>query len=144
MAGAYSYDPGKLSERGKDLMRFELGDTMVEGKEKTCALTDEEYTAILEMHKNWKRAKLACLETIFRRFSYEVDTQTGPLSLQFGNRAKLWQEEYEKLKASVAQNCLSAAAISAQGNECERPYFYTGMAGTETRSIRCSLCSTGP
>ncbi len=112
-------------------MRFELGDTMAEGKEKTCALTDEEYTAILEMHKNWKRAKLACLETIFRRFSYEVDTQTGPLSLQFGNRAKLWQEEYEKLKASVAQNCLSAAAISAQGNECERPYFYTGMMSTE-------------
>ena len=72
MAGAYSYDPGKLSERGKDLMRFELGDTMVEGKEKTCALTDEEYTAILEMHKNWKRAKLACLETIFRRFSMRL------------------------------------------------------------------------
>ena len=78
MAGTYSYDPGKLSERGKDLMRFELGDTMVEGKEKTCALTDEEYTAMLKMNKSWKRAKLACLEAIFRRFSYEVDTQTGP------------------------------------------------------------------
>lgn len=112
-------------------MRFELGDTMVEGKEKTCALTDEEYTAILEMNKSWKRAKLACLEAIFRRFSYEADTQTGPLSLQFGNRAKLWQEEYEKLKASVSQNCLSAAAISAQGNESKKPYFYTGMMSTE-------------
>ena len=131
MAGMYNYDPGKLSERGKDLMRFELGDTMVEGKEKTCALTDEEYDAILKMHKSWKRAKLACLEAIFRRFSYEVDTQTGPLSLQFGNRAKLWQEEYEKLKASVSQNCLSAAAISGQGYECGKPYFYTGMMSTE-------------
>ena len=89
MAGAYSYDPGKLSERGKDLMRFELGDTMVEGKEKTCALTDEEYTAILEMNKSWKRAKLACLEAIFRRFSYEVDTQTGPLSLQSYGRKNM-------------------------------------------------------
>ena len=40
MAGTYSYDPAKLEEDGKDLMRFQLGDTMVEGKEKTCALTD--------------------------------------------------------------------------------------------------------
>ena len=32
MAGNYSYDPKKLEEKGMDLMRFELGDTMVEGK----------------------------------------------------------------------------------------------------------------
>ena len=72
MAGAYTYDPSKLSDRGKDLMRFELGDTMVEGREKTSALSDEEYEALLEMNKNWKRAKLACIESIFRRFSYEL------------------------------------------------------------------------
>lgn len=124
MAGMYNYDPGKLSERGKDLMRFELGDTMVEGKEKTCALTDEEYDAILKMHKSWKRAKLACLEAIFRRFSYEVDTQTGPLSLQFGNRAKLWQEEYEKLKARYLRTAFLLRYF-AQGDECGKPYFYT-------------------
>ena len=49
MAGTYSYDPAKLEEEGKDFMRFQLGDTMVEGKEKTCALTDEEYNAILKL-----------------------------------------------------------------------------------------------
>ena len=38
----YSYDPSNLKENGVDLMRFELGDTMVDGKEKTCALCDEE------------------------------------------------------------------------------------------------------
>lgn len=65
MAGTYSYDPAKLEEEGMDLMRFQLGDTMVEGKEKTCALTDEEYNAILKMYSNWKRAKLACIESIF-------------------------------------------------------------------------------
>lgn len=127
MAGAYSYDPGKLSERGKDLMRFELGDTMVEGKEKTCALSDEEYEAILEMNPVWKRAKLACIESIFRRFSYEPDTATGPLAFQFGARAKLWQEEYEKLKKELSASSLSAAAISAQGSCGKPPYFYTGM-----------------
>ena len=104
MAGTYSYDPAKLEEEGKDFMRFQLGDTMVEGKEKTCALTDEEYNAILKMHSNWKRAKLACIESIFRRFSYEPDTATGPLSFQFGARAKLWREEYEKLKKDLSKS----------------------------------------
>lgn len=131
MVGKYNYDPAKLAEHGKDLMRFELGDTMVEGKEKTCALTDEEYEAILGMHQNWKRAKLACIESIFRRFSYEPDTQTGPLSLQFGARAKLWQEEYEKLKSSLSKGAISATAIHVQGDACGRPYFYTGMMSTE-------------
>ena len=43
----YTYDPSKIQENGKDRMRFELGDTMVEGEAETCALSDEEYTAIL-------------------------------------------------------------------------------------------------
>ena len=42
MSATYAYDPSKLAERGKDLMRFELGDTMVEGGQDTCALCDEE------------------------------------------------------------------------------------------------------
>ena len=56
----YTYDPAKISENGKDRMRFELGDTMVDGGSETTALTDEEITAILGMYPNrWKRAKLA-------------------------------------------------------------------------------------
>ena len=30
--GTYSYDPTKIGERGKDRMRFELGDTEVGGE----------------------------------------------------------------------------------------------------------------
>ena len=41
MSATYEYDPSKLSEHGKDLMRFQLGDTMVEGKEATCAPVSE-------------------------------------------------------------------------------------------------------
>lgn len=40
--GAYTYEPGNITEFGKDRMRFELGDTMVEGLADTTALTDEE------------------------------------------------------------------------------------------------------
>lgn len=47
MPGTYQYEPGNIAEYGKDRMRFELGDVMVEGKEKTCALCDEEYNAVL-------------------------------------------------------------------------------------------------
>lgn len=130
MKGTYSYNPEKLSECGKDLMRFELGDTMTDGKEKTCALTDEEYTAVLARHRSWKRAKLACIESIFRRFAYETDTQTGALELQFGERARLWQEEYERTRAMLSKNCLSAEAASALGSAGRAPYFYTGMMST--------------
>ena len=46
----YSYDATKIGERGKDRMRFELGDIMVEGMEQTSALSDEEYNAILQAY----------------------------------------------------------------------------------------------
>ena len=39
---AYNYDPAAVAVYGKDRMRFELGDTMVEGGPDTTALTDEE------------------------------------------------------------------------------------------------------
>ena len=45
----YTYVASNIIEPGKDRMRFELGDTMVEGKAETCALTDEEIICALEM-----------------------------------------------------------------------------------------------
>lgn len=127
----YSYDPSNLEENGVDLMRFELGDTMVDGKEKTCALCDEEYQAIISRNKKWKKAKLACIESIFRRFSYEPDTTTGPLHYAFGDRAKLWQEEYRALKAELSQEGVSAGAVALQTGRGKEPYFYTGMMSME-------------
>ena len=93
MAGNYTYAPDKIQENGKDRMRFELGDTMVEGRSDTSALTDEEIEAAFKMYPDsWKRAKLALLESICRRFAYEVDTKEGPLSFSLNQRAKLWRE----------------------------------------------------
>ena len=61
--GAYTYEPGNITEFGKDRMRFELGDTMVEGLADTTALTDEEIQAAIDAYPNkWKRAKLMLLE----------------------------------------------------------------------------------
>lgn len=127
MENKYTYDPEKIQENGKDRMRFELGDTMVEGGSETSALTDAEIEAVLAMHpKRWKRAKLALLESICRRFAYEPDTKTGPLSFSFGDRAKLWREDYEKLKKEVAmESCAVSASLT--GGSKKPPYFYTGM-----------------
>ena len=72
---------------------------MVEGLADTTALTDEEIQAAIDAYPNkWKRAKLMLLESLCRRFAYEVNTKTGPLSLDMNGRAKLWKEDYDKLK----------------------------------------------
>ena len=94
MAKGYNYNPAKVREYGVDRMRFELGDTMVEGGPDTSALMDEEIQAAIDTWpKAWKRAKLMLLESLCRRFAYEVDTKTGPLQLNMQERAKLRSEE---------------------------------------------------
>lgn len=129
MEKQYTYEPDKIQENGKDRMRFELGDTMVEGGVETSALTDAEIQAVLQMYPGrWKRAKLALLESICRRFAYEPDTKSGPLAFSFGERAKLWREDYEKLKKEVGNTSISipALGLTADGKG-KQPYFYAGM-----------------
>ena len=134
--GAYTYNPGTIKEMGKDRMRFELGDTMVEGLSDTTALTDEEIQAAIEAYpKSWKRAKLILLESLCRRFAYEVDTKTGPLWLYMQERAKLWRSDYDKLKKEVsAESC----GIPKFGNGAyqKAPYFYAGMQQNERTGDR--------
>ena len=129
MARTYEYDPTQIGVNGKDKMRFELGDTMVEGKHETCALCDEEYAAILaQFPRSWKRAKLHCLESICRRFAYEVDTRTGPVSLALAARAKLWREDYLKLDAELCDEgtVVPPYGVGPDGRK-KPPYFYGGM-----------------
>lgn len=131
----YTYDPTNVRELGKDRMRFELGDIMVEGGPDTTALSDEEILAALDIYpKHWKRAKLMLLESLFRRFSYEVDTRTGPLTLSMQDRAKLWKEEYEKLKKEVAVESNRISMLN-NGARNKPPYFYTGMQQNERTGI---------
>ena len=120
---AYTYDPTKIAEGGKDQMRFELGDTMVEGGADTCALCDAEYTAIIAATPRWKKAKLRCIESILFRFSYEVDTRVGALSLSLGQRLDAWRKLRDELKAEVetAAPVVNTQAISGPH------YFHAGM-----------------
>lgn len=125
----YSYDPARIRERGKDQMRFELGDTVTEGGADTCALSDEEYNAVLEGLKDdkkaWIHAKLAVLEAIMLRFSYQVDTKVDVLQYGLGDRAAHWKQLYDDLKKQVRASVSVPAMASAIQNT--PPYFHTGM-----------------
>lgn len=125
--GAYTYNPANVKEHGKDRMRFELGDTMVEGGPDTSALSDEEIQGALDAYPaSYKRAKLMLLESLCRRFAYEVDTKTGPLWLYMQERAKLWRQDYEQMKKEVsAESC--SVPRPAGGASGRPPYFYAGM-----------------
>ncbi len=132
-SSAYTYEPENIKGFGKDRMRFELGDTMVEGGSDTAALTDAEIQAAIETYPaSWKRAKLMLLESLCRRFSYEVDTKTGPLSLAMHDRAKLWRKDYEALKKEVsAESCSVPKFANGMLHNNKPPYFYTGMQQNE-------------
>lgn len=129
--GAYTYNPANIKEPGKDRMRFELGDVMVDGLSDTTALTDEEIQAAIDTYpKSWKRAKLMLLESLCRRFAYEVDTKTGPLTLELQERAKLWRADYDKLKKEVSAESCSVPRFG-NGVPGKPPYFYAGMQQNE-------------
>lgn len=124
---AYTYNPEKVSEPGPDRMRFELGDVMVEGGSETCALTDEEYNAVLKRFNpktQWRKAKLELLKSILCRFAYEVDTKVGPLSLSLAERHKRFKLLYDELKAEDSKCAVPTGSPQALGGV---PYFYKGM-----------------
>lgn len=125
----YSYDPTKIKARGKDQMRFELGDTLTDGGADTCALADEEYEAVLngvkDGKKAWQYAKLAILEAILFKMSYQVDTKIDVLQYSFGDRAERWQKLYDTLKKQVRATA-SIPTLAPSITETP-PYFHKGM-----------------
>jgi len=122
----YSYDGTKIGENGKDRMRFELGDVMVADGARNAYLSDDEIEAMIEANKpSWLRAKLALVESVLRRFSYEVDTQSGPLRLSLNQRYAAWKAMYDQLKTE-AEAASSIPDYGAKGRT-RPPYFYEGM-----------------
>ena len=127
MARTYSYDPSKLNENGMDRMRMELGDTTFAPGELTAALCDEEYIAILNQNKSWKKAKLKCLQAIVMRFAHQVNMSVDGLSYSFAERVKFWNELYEEEKKETSTGVPSADPVSLNGGLGGEPYFYNDM-----------------
>lgn len=122
----YSYDPANIVEYGKDRMRFELGDTIVDLGEVTSPLCDEEYEAIIDSVKSWKRAKLKLLEAIVMKLSFEVDTSVSGLSYSLNQRAERWREMYKDLKKECSVSVPTGNMSAIYGKD-EEHYFHTDM-----------------
>lgn len=122
----YSYDPSKIAENGKDRMRFELGDTIVEGNDITSPLCDEEYEAILGSETSWKKAKYELLRAIAMKLSFQADsTSIDGLSYSFSSRAARWQDMLDKLERELkASATLPVCNIGMLKRDM---YFYEGM-----------------
>jgi len=125
----YSYDPTKIKDRGKNQMRFETGDTLVDGGSDTCALSDEEYEGLLADVENggmaWKKAKLYVLEAILHKMSFQVNVKIDVLQYDFGGRTEMWKKLYDDLKSEIT-GAKSVPSMSADA-VCKPPYFYSGM-----------------
>lgn len=126
----YSYDPSKCQDGGVDQMRFELGDTVVDMDGITSPLCDEEYAAILnKCGKNWRMAKVKCLEAICSKMAYEVNTSVDGLSYSLSERyarfeAMLADAKQELRAVNSAPRAGNPASLSPHGGT---PYFYNDM-----------------
>lgn len=106
-------------------MRFELGDTNISGDAETAALSDGEINAMLAAYPGkWKRAKLALVESVCRRFAYEVETTVGPLKLGLQGRADAWRMIYKELRAEAGSYSAPSVNRDSIGGQ---PYFNAGM-----------------
>ena len=126
----FTYDPAKITDGGRDQMRFELGDTVIDMGGITSPLCDEEYDAILKKYGDkWRVAKYHCLKAIVMKLSYEVDTSVGGLSYQLSERFERWKkmldEEKKALKAS--SSILSVGNVGSLSPHGRTPYFYNDM-----------------
>lgn len=99
----YTYDPSNIGVAGLDRMRFELGDVNVSDNGIHAAISDEEINAMITLYpSDWKRAKYKIVESIYRRFSYEVTTSTAGVSIQLQARVEHWKQVYSEFKKEAA------------------------------------------
>jgi len=120
---SYTYRPDNIAANSVDRMRFELGDTAVEGQELSCPLCDEEYAATLQLYKEWKQAKRACLRAIVSKLAYEVDTDVTGLSYSLSQRFDHWKKMLEELERQTmpSKPIVCESALYSPQNQ---PYFY--------------------
>jgi hypothetical protein len=126
---SFTYDPTKITDGGVDQMRFELGDTVVDMAGIASPLCDEEYAAILGKYKNWRLAKLKCLEAIVMKMSYEVNTSVGGLSYSLSQR----YERFKQMRDAAKKELSAKSSVPRVGDPGSlmpnggTPYFYNDM-----------------
>ena len=95
--------------------------------EKTCYLSDEEIVAVLESSKTWRRAKFRLVESLLRRFSYEVDTKIQNAEWSMSDRVDEWRRLYNQLKGELEAEELAESNFGFTGKKGRPPVFNIGM-----------------
>lgn len=123
----FSYDPSLLADGGLNAMRFQLGDVFVEEPEKSAYLSDQEILAALESSRTWKRAKYKLIESLLRRFSYEIDTKVDSLDLKLHQRLDAWEREFKRLKLEIDGEDIASNSNLRAGRFGRPPCFRIGQ-----------------
>ena len=131
----FSFDTALIADKGLNQMRFELGDVFVDEPEKTAYLSDEEYLVILETSPTFKRAKLKLIETLLRRFSYEVDSKVDSVEFKLSQRIDEWKDAYNRLKAEVDAEEIAESSALKVGGKSRPPAFWIGQHDWRPRCI---------
>ena len=136
MKGNFSYDPTRIDEYGLDRMRFELGDTMVEEPEKTAYLCDEEIEAVIKSSSTWKRAQFRLVDSLVRRFAYEVDEHADPASWAWHQRYEQWKKMRDELKSEAEASDSSPLSLADPSKKPKPPYFFENMHANKNFIVR--------
>lgn len=125
----YTYNPSESQDRGKDQMRFELGDTDMSQVGATCALSDEEYLAVLAGigtgKTAWLQGKLTLVEGILHKLAFQVDTKIDVMEYHFSQRVTHWETLHQQLKKELQST--QGVPILTGTSSRNPPYFYGGI-----------------
>ena len=127
---SFTYDPTNIADETRDRMRFELGDTNVEGGAQTAFMSDEEIDAMIAA-RPWKRAMLELVVGVCMRLSFEVDIRNDGTALSLSQRADRWMKLRDKLQAELTvPNAAPQSVLQRLIREPDRGhYFHEGMLG---------------
>ena len=131
MENTYTYKPSEIAGETVSHARFVLGDTMVNGKEATSMLCDEEYDAIIKDSRNWKVALYRLCDAICMKLQYETDWRDDGAAFSLNQRAERFLKLRDKLKAD-ADAVLAVPTSGAVRDSVMNPtdsghYFRAGM-----------------
>ena len=130
----YSYRPEQLDTNQIYKMRLELGDTTFAPGELTAALSDEEYRALIKNTKNWKKAKLKCLEAILMKFAHQVDFSMDGISYSFSQRVEFWKKLRDELRRGSSTAVPLADPLALNGGLGGDAYFHNDMHANPRKS----------
>ena len=123
----YTYDPTQIGEKCVSRVRFELGDTMVEGEGDACFLCDEEITSVIESVKNWKKALYKLADGVCKKLSYETDWHDDGAAFSLNQRAERWKAIRDELKKEATLSTgipKSGAVDDSLNNQTDGGHYY--------------------